>query len=43
MAERVILQWNMSNWITVLLMAALGTVFIGIVLSGLRAYTDGGS
>lgn len=39
-AERVILQWNMSNWITVVLMASLGTVAIGVVLAGMRQYLD---
>lgn len=40
MAERVILQWNMPNWITVVLMASLGMAAVGLVLSGLRAYTS---
>lgn len=40
MAERVILQWNMTNWITVLLMVSVGTALIGIALSSLRAYSS---
>lgn len=36
--DRVYLQWNAVNWITVVLMAAIGMVLIGFVMSGLRAY-----
>jgi len=32
------LNWNFVNWITVVLMAALGMCLIGAVSSGLRLY-----
>lgn len=34
MAERVTLQWNVTNWITVVLMAAIGTALLGCVVAG---------
>lgn len=33
--EKVYLQWNLVNWITVVLMVSLGAVLIGVVASGL--------
>jgi hypothetical protein len=33
MAERVILQWNASNWITVILMAAVGFGLLAVALN----------
>jgi len=34
--EKVYLQWNLVNWITVVLMVSLGTVLIGVVASGIK-------
>lgn len=31
MAESVILDWNATNWITVILMAAIGFFFLGLI------------
>lgn len=31
------LQWNLVNWITIVLMASLGIVLIGAVASGIRS------
>lgn len=39
--EKTYLQWNLVNWITVVLMAAFGTILIGVVLSGMRQYQRG--
>jgi len=36
--ERTYLQWNFANWITVLLMAGLGAVAIGVIVSGVKTY-----
>ena len=36
--DRTYLQWNIVNWITVVLMASLGMLLIGAVSSGLRKY-----
>jgi hypothetical protein len=35
--DRTYLQWNLENWITVLLMASLGMAFTGFVASGIRS------
>lgn len=40
--ERTYLQWNVENWITVLLMAAIGFFLVGFIVSGVRAYKAGG-
>jgi len=40
MAERVTLQWNVTNWITVVLMAAIGTAILGCVVAGTGVYVD---
>jgi hypothetical protein len=37
--DRFYLQWNVPNWITVVLMAAVGMLLIGAISSGIRAYT----
>jgi len=37
--DRTYLQWNLVNWITVVLMAALGMFLVGAVTSGIRAYS----
>lgn len=36
--ERAYLQWNIPNWITVVLMASIGAIAVGTVASGLRRY-----
>ena len=36
--DRVYLQWNLPNWITVALMAGVGVILIQAVASGLRHY-----
>lgn len=38
MADRFYLQWNVVNWITVVLMAAVGMFLVGMVASALRHY-----
>jgi hypothetical protein len=37
--DRFYLQWNIVNWITVVLMAAVGMMLIGAVSSGIRQYS----
>lgn len=39
MAERsdVYISWTLANWVTVVLMAALGMALIGIVTSAVKA------
>lgn len=34
--DKVYLQWNLVNWITVVIMASLGVVLFGIVASGVK-------
>lgn len=36
--ERTYLQWNIVNWITVVLMASFGAVVLGFVAAGLKSY-----
>ena len=36
MAEPTYISWNFANWITIVLMAALGMAIIGMVASFLR-------
>lgn len=36
--EKVYLQWNAVNWITVVLMASFGALFVAAVMTGLNAY-----
>lgn len=33
------LQWNLINWITVVLMASMAMILIAAVASGIRVYT----
>lgn len=33
------LQWNIVNWITVVLMAAVGMLIVGMIASGIRQYS----
>jgi hypothetical protein len=37
--DRTYLQWNIVNWITVVLMVAVGMFLVGAITSGIRAYT----
>lgn len=39
--ERTYLQWNLVNWITIVLMASLGAMLIGFVVAGLKTYRAG--
>jgi hypothetical protein len=32
------LQWNIVNWITVVLMVAVGMLIVGMISSGIRQY-----
>lgn len=36
--EKVYIQWNMVNWITIVLMVALGSALAGIVMSAIGKY-----
>lgn len=36
--EKTYLQWNIVNWITVVLMASFGALVLGLVVSGLKTY-----
>lgn len=35
-APKFYLQWNIVNWITVILMAAIGMMIVGAIASGAR-------
>jgi len=39
--SKVYIQWNAINWITIVLMASFGALFIGLVFAGLNAYQLG--
>jgi hypothetical protein len=36
--DRVYLQWNLPNWITVVLMAGIGVLILQAATSGIRQY-----
>lgn len=36
--ERTYLQWNLVNWITVVLMAALGAMLVGLIAASVKTY-----
>lgn len=36
--DRFYLQWNIVNWITVVLMASVGMMLVGSIVAGLRQY-----
>jgi hypothetical protein len=38
MNDAVILHWNVTNWITVVLMAALGFMALSLVAQGWKSY-----
>jgi hypothetical protein len=40
--ERVYLQWNLVNWITVVLMAAIGMAVVGFAASYVRQLQPAG-
>jgi hypothetical protein len=39
--DRVFLSWNITNWITVVLMAALGYVLFAIVAQAYKNFSGG--
>lgn len=39
--ERTYLQWNVVNWITVVLMATFGAVLIGAIVAASKTYGGG--
>lgn len=39
--DKFYLQWNVVNWITVVLMASVGVLVIGTIAAGLKHYTGG--
>lgn len=39
--DRFYLQWNIVNWITVVLMAAVGMIAVGTIVAALRQYNGG--
>lgn len=41
--EKTIIQWNFYNWITVVLMVAIGMAVVGAGSSLIRQYTGQGS
>lgn len=43
MAERFYLQWNLVNWVTVVLMATVGVLIVGAVASAIRQYGGAGN
>lgn len=42
MAERFYLQWNVVNWVTVVLMAMVGFLLLGAIGAGVKASRRGG-
>lgn len=40
--DKTILQWNLYNWITVVLMAAIGMALVGAGASMVRQYGPSG-
>lgn len=43
MAEENIIAWNFTNWLTVILMAAIGFFLLGIALKWWSGKSAGGS
>lgn len=37
-APRAYLQWNAVNWVTIVLMAAVGFLIVGMIGSGVRVW-----
>lgn len=38
--DKFYIQWNLVNWITIVLMAALGMMVFGAVTSAIRQYRE---
>lgn len=36
--DRVYIQWNMVNWITIVLMVALGSAIVGFAMNAIGKY-----
>lgn len=36
--EKTYIQWNMVNWITIVLMVALGSALVGFAMSAISKY-----
>jgi len=36
--DKFYIQWNVVNWVTVVLMASIGALIVGTVYSGLKTY-----
>ncbi len=43
MPEPVYIQWNIVNWITIVLMVALGTVVFGTIMKVISEKHSGGN
>jgi hypothetical protein len=41
--EKTIIQWNLYNWITIVLMAAIGMAIVGAGASFVRQFSPGGT
>ena len=41
--EKTVLQWNMENWLTVVLMVAIGYAFLGLGIAFVRGNLPAGS
>lgn len=41
--ERTFVEWNVVNWVTVLLMVAVGTAIVGMVSQFIRTNVPGAS
>ena len=39
--DDVIISWNATNWITIVLMAAVGFLLIGALTAAVRSYQSG--
>jgi hypothetical protein len=40
--DKFYLQWNLVNWVTVVLMASIGVLLIGAITNGVKQYAGGG-
>lgn len=41
--EKTYLQWNIVNWITVVLMASFGASVLALIYAGLKTYKGAGN
>lgn len=39
--EGTYINWNVVNWITVVLMASVGAILLGAVVAGIKTYYPG--